>query len=82
MGGGECKGMFGRRKMVKVKSTAGCRMTYNLGKVHGFEGRDLSSPEVVPGFEISAKFRQNSAKNFIFVSYREKKFRCFSENFV
>ena len=46
--GGECKGMFGRRKMVKVKSTAGCRMTYNLGKVHGSEGRDLSSPEVVP----------------------------------
>ena len=35
-----------------------------------------------PGFEISAKFRRNSAKNFVFATYREKKFRYFSENFV
>jgi len=34
-----------------------------------------------PGFEISAKFRRNSPKNFVFVCYREKKFRYFSENF-
>ena len=33
-------------------------------------------------FEISAKFRRNSAKNFVFASYREKKIRYFSENFV
>ena len=30
-----------------------------------------------PGFEISAKFRRISAKNFVFASYREKKFGIF-----
>ena len=30
-----------------------------------------------PGFEISAKFRRNSAKNFVFASYREKNFGIF-----
>ena len=29
------------------------------------------------GFEISVKFRRNSAKNFVFASYREKKFGIF-----
>jgi len=35
------------------------------------------SIEVQSGFEISAKFRRNSAKNFVFATYREKKIGIF-----
>ena len=48
-------------------------LVLGLGSWSHFDDGTVSHSKGLPGFEISAKFRRNSAKNFVFASYREKK---------